>query len=381
MSQTDTAQERTEQATPKRLADARRKGQVARSKELTTALVMLVGAAVLLVGGPGVAGTLASSMRRILSLPRERLLDEQTLFSEFGAAVMQGGLAVLGLLAILAITAIGASVALGGWSFSTQALGFKFERIDPLKGLGRIFSVRGLVELAKALGKFALVAAFAGVWLSFIAPELLSLGYRSIREALSSAGWLALWSLLLLSTTLLIIAALDVPFQLWQHAKNLRMTRQEVRDEQKDTDGRPEVKARIRQLQQQQANARMLDAVPDASVVITNPAHFAVAVRYDAATMAAPVVVARGRDLVAARIREIARENDVPLFEAPPLARALFRHTRVGQAIPFELYKACAQVLAYLVQLDNWRRGGPWPERPTPDVDPTLDPVNEESEA
>ena len=238
-----------------------------------------------------------------------------------------------------------------------------------------MFSVRGLVELAKALGKFALVGVVAALWLRVIAPELLSLGYHSIRSALVDAGWMALWSLLLMSTALLLIAGLDVPFQLWQHSKNLRMTRQEIRDEQKDTDGRPEVKARIRQLQQQQANARMMDAIPEASVVITNPEHYAVAIRYDGAAMAAPVVVARGRDRIAARIREIARQHEVPIFHAPPLARALFKHTRLGQPIPFQLYKACAQVLAYLVQLDQWRQGGPWPERPTPEVDPELDPA------
>lgn len=371
----DSAQERTEQATPKRLAEARRKGQVARSRELTTAMVMLIGGAVLLISGPGIGDAFAGTMRRIMTLPRERLLADDTVLSEFGLAVANGGSSILGLMAVLAVTAIGGSVMLGGWSFSTDAMGFKTERINPIKGLGRLFSLRGLVELGKALGKFALVAAFAAVWLKIIAPELLSLGYQSLQDALPGAGQLALWSFLLLSSALLVIAGLDVPFQLWQHAKNLKMTRQEIRDEQKDTDGRPEVKARIRQLQQQQANARMMDAVPDASVVITNPEHFAVAIRYEGATMAAPVVVARGRDQIAARIREIARENEVPIFHAPPLARALFAHTRLGQQIPLQLYKACAQVLAYLAQLDEWRRGGPWPARPTPDVDPELDPA------
>ncbi|MEO1037369.1 MAG: flagellar biosynthesis protein FlhB [Pseudomonadota bacterium] len=377
MSQKDTAQERTEQATPKRLADARRKGQVARSKELTTALVMVSGAAVMLVGGSTIVEGFAETMTTVLSRAPTQLTGDGAMLETLVGAVARLGLALLPLFAVLVAAAILASVALGGWSFSVQALGFKFERIDPLKGLGRVFSLRGLVELGKALGKFALVGLCAAAWLRLLAPQLLSLSFRSLREALTEVGWLALWSLLLLSATLILIALVDVPFQLWQHTKNLKMTRQEVRDEQKDTDGRPEVKAKIRQLQQQQANARMMEAVPEANVVITNPEHYAVAVRYDAATMAAPVVVARGRDLVAARIREIARRHEVPVFHAPPLARALFRHAKLGQQIPFQLYKACAQVLAYLVQLDEWRRGGPWPDRPIPDVDPSLDPAAE----
>ncbi len=381
MSKQDTAQERTEQATPKRLDEARKKGQVARSKELTTALVMIVGAAFLLLGGAELGSALSNMMTRLLSLPREALLSDATLASELAHAVGASGTALLVLFAALAAAAIGASVALGGWSFSTQALQFKTERISIPKGLKRIFSVRALVELAKALGKFLLVGACAALWLRYLVPELSSLAYRSLAEGLVSAGQLALISLLLLSSTLLLIALVDVPFQLWQHAKNLKMTLQEVRDEQKDTDGRPEVKARIRQLQQQQATARMMDAIPDANVVITNPDHFAVAIKYDASTMVAPVVVAKGRDRIAERIKALATEHNVPIFNAPPLARALHRHTRLGQQIPYQLYKACAQVLAYLLRLDEWRRGtGPWPDRPAPDIDPELDPAHEASD-
>ncbi|MEM1261494.1 MAG: flagellar biosynthesis protein FlhB [Pseudomonadota bacterium] len=381
MSQQDTAQERTEQATPKRLADAKKKGQVARSKELATALVMIVAALYMLLGGPAIGAALGASMERLLTLPRQRLLNAETMLHEFSWALGTAGLSLISLFACLAVAAVFASVALGGWSFSTQALGFKWERLDPIKGLGRIFSARGLIELAKAMGKFLLVGAAAVVWLHLLSPELLSLSYRNVGEALAAVGELAAWSLLLLSATLILIALIDVPFQLWQHAKNLRMTRQEVRDEQKDTDGRPEVKARIRQLQQQQASARMMDAVPDASVVITNPDHYAVAVRYDAETMAAPVVVARGRDLLAEKIKERAHAHRVPVFEAPPLARALFRHARLGQQIPYQLYRACAEVLAYLARLDSWRTGEPWPERPVPEVDPTLDPATSGSGA
>jgi len=359
MSQQDSFQERTEQATPKRRLDARRKGNVARSRELTTMVVMLSGSSLLVMFGHAFGARIVGLFQQTLSLPRERLLDVGYMVYHFTGSAQTMLQTLAPLFLVLVVAALLSSVALGGWSFSVQALGFKFERISIPKGLKRIFSVRGLVELSKALAKFSLIAVAGIYWMRFMADELMGLSYESIEVALLHAGAICMKSLLILSTTLILIAGADVPFQLWHHSKNLKMTRQEVRDEQKDTDGRPEVKSRIRMLQQQQATRRMMEAVPDASVVITNPTHFAVALKYDSEKMSAPVVVAKGKDLIAERIRNIAIENDVMLFSAPPLARVLFRSTKIGQQIPYELYRAVAQVLAYVFQLkDRTHFGG-----------------------
>ncbi len=369
MSQKESFQERTEQATPKRLADAKKKGQIARSRELTTTVVMLAGGGILVASGSEIGSRLLKVLYTSFSFSREALFDPRTMLTQFSEAVFSMLIALLPLFGALSAAAILASVALGGWAFSPQSLGFKLERISIPKGLKRIFSVRGLVELSKALAKFGLIAVVAYFYLNYLREELIGLSFESPRQALAHAADICLKSLFLLSLTLIVVAAIDVPFQLWQHQKNMKMSRQEVRDEQKDTDGKPEVKAKIRMLQQQQANARMMEEVPNANVVITNPTHFAVAIKYSSDEMDAPVVVAKGRDHIAARIREIAKENNVPMFEAPPLARVLYRTTRVGKQIPYELYKAVAQVLAYVIQLADYYKGGRYPQRPDAHVD------------
>ncbi len=372
MSQSESGQERTEQPTPKRLLDARRKGDVARSRELTTMIVMLSGSVLLLINGGDLAERLTQVLHNTLTFTRADLDTPNFLVDQFVGSIWSGLTSLFPLLVVVTVAAIFGAVALGGWSFSASALAFKGERLNALKGLKRIFGVKGLVELAKALAKFGLVAVFAAFWLSYLYEDLKALSYSPTGPGLLEAGWLCLQSLLLLSLTLILIAAVDVPFQLWQHAKKLRMTRQEVRDEQKETDGRPEVKSRIRALQQQTANARMMDSVADADVVITNPTHYAVAVQYDADSMAAPKVVAKGRGEIARRIRELAAEHKVPLFSAPPLARVLYRTVKVGREIPYDLYKAVAQVLAYVMQVADFIAGrGPHPSKPTPDVDET----------
>lgn len=370
MSQGESFQEKTEQATPKKLKDAQKKGTIARSRELTTTIVMLAGSGTLVISGSMMGNTLASTLTSSLTVTRAEIMDENFLTAHFANAVMSNLGALSPLLIILAVAAIGASIALGGWTFSPASLGFKAERISIPKGLKRIFSVRGLVELSKALAKFLLVGAAAVAWLWHMSSELSALAYESTQQALLHAGEICLTSLLLLSLTLILVAAVDVPFQLAQHSKKMRMTLQEVRDEQKDTDGRPEVKSRIRALQQQMANARMMEDVSDADVVITNPTHYAVAIKYDAGEMAAPIVIAKGKNLIAARIREIAAENDITLYSAPPLARVLYKTTKLGNPIPYELYRAVAQVLAYVFQMADFFKGQcPYPDRPELSVD------------
>ena len=242
---------------------------------------------------------------------------------------------------------------MGGWSFSLETISFKLEKLDPIKGLARIFSLKSLVELAKALAKFVLLLGAAILVFFSIDQQLLSLSSMTPKAAGLEAATILVQVLLILSATMILIVALDVPFELWNHSKQLRMTKQEIRDEMKETDGNPQVKQRIRTLQRQLAEGRMMDDVKTADVVITNPTHYAVALQYLDRPGSAPKVVAKGKDLTALRIRSIATDCDIPIFEAPPLARALYRSTEIGYEIPHVLYMAVARVLAYVFQLKS----------------------------
>lgn len=366
-------QDRTEQATPKRREDARKKGDVPRSRELTMAGVMLSGAGALLVMAAPAGERIVTGFADAFAIERQAIFDTASMAEALGSGIANAMLGLAPLAVVLIVAVFAGATSLGGWSFSLAAAGFKAERMSPLKGIKRIFSANGLNELLKAIAKFCLVATFALFWLRHSIDELLSLGHQPVTTAIQSAMEICAMSLLVVSTSLILIAAADVPFQLWNYQKKLRMTRTEIRDEFKETEGRPEVKARIRMLQQQAATRRMMEAVPTADVVVTNPTHFAVALKYDEHRMQAPRVVAKGRQLVAARIREVAEKHTVPLFSAPPLARALFRSTDIGQEIPAGLYTAVAQVLAYIFQLRNpGKHGRGSAVRPEPDVDESL---------
>lgn len=373
MSDDKQQQDKTEQATPKRLEDARKKGDVPRSKELTMTAVMLTGASgLLLLAGP-MGTNIVQNMTASLRISRQQAFDPsylpEALVGYMSNALV--GLVPLGMLVLIAVFAGAASI--GGWSFSLSAIAFKAERLSPIKGIKRVFSANGLNELIKALAKFSLVAVAALSWLSYRSEDLLALGRQPIRPAITEAMQIAGVSFLVISTALIFIALFDVPFQLWNYNKKLKMTRQEIRDEQKDTEGRPEVKSRIRTLQQQIATRRMMEDVPNADVVITNPTHFAVALKYEDGVMRAPKVVAKGKELIAARIREIATENKVPLFSAPPLARALFSSTQLGQEIPAGLYTVVAQVLAYVFQIRDLARNAVAIQKPDlPHIDESL---------
>ena len=357
-------QEKTEQATPKRLEEARKKGQVPRSRELTTMAMLIMAAVTLMATGKSMVEQMSDVMRLGLSVERAKVLDPWAVIEIFGAAITQGLLLMTPFLLVMVATALAAPVALGGWAFSGQALAFKTEKLNPLKGLKRIFAARGLVELLKALAKFLLIGGVGAILLMHYMPELMGLGRESVGAGMAHAGDILLKSFIVLSASLILIAAIDVPFQIWDHAKNMKMTRQEVKDEHKNTEGKPEVKARVRQMQHEIAQRRMMEAIPDADVVITNPTHFAVALRYDADKMGAPIVVAKGVELVASQIRTVATANKVPLFEAPPLARALYYSTDIDHEVPSGLYLAVAQILAYVFQLKASARGGPVPNRP-----------------
>jgi flagellar biosynthetic protein FlhB len=369
----DSDQEKTEQPTPKRLQDARDKGQVARSRELGTAAVMVAGSAVLLLGG----GPLAAGMGRLLqgglSLDRSELTNSAAMAPALGHAVVQSLLiATPVLLAVLAASIV-APLALGGWIFSAQALAPKFDRLNPVTGLGRIFGMQGLSELVKALLKLVVVgaiAAAAGWWLM---QDMLALGSMAPAAAVARAAYLLALALLLMSAGLIVVAAVDAPFQWWQHHRQLKMTHEEIRQEFKESDGSPEVKSRIRELQRKYSKRRMMRDVPRADVVVTNPTHYAVALKYDARRMRAPRVLAKGRDLVALEIRRLAEASRVPVFEAPPLARVLHGSTEIGREIPAGLYLAVAQVLSYVYQVQQLSPTlAARLRRPQPAVDPAL---------
>lgn len=364
MAENQDGQEKTEDATLKRQEEAREKGQVPRSKELTTMAMLLMAATGLSLMGERMIAQLGDIMRLGLVVERARIFDRWSVIELFGQAISMALLMLLPFLALMVVTAITAPVALGGWSFSTKSMGFKIEKLNPISGLKRIFAVRGAMELVKALAKFLLIGLIGAMLLWHYLPQLMSLGRENPALGLAHAGQILAKSFLILSASLVLIAAIDVPFQLWDHAKNLKMTRQEVKDEQKNTEGKPEVKARVRTLQREIAQRRMMSEVPNADVVITNPTHFAIALRYNADSMAAPVVVAKGVELIAGQIRTIAAAHEVPVFEAPPLARALYYSTEIEQEVPAGLYLAVAQVLAYVFQLRATARGGPVPVPP-----------------
>lgn len=333
-------------------------------------VVMLSGAAALLLMSGQMANKVVVGFSDSLVIERNRIFDTGYLPEALATAMLNvvWGLAPFALILMVAVFA--SVIPIGGWSFSIKAVAFKPERMNPIKGFKRIFSVNSLMELVKALGKFSVVATVAIVWLWWSIDELLLLGRLPINVAIRNSLEMGGISLLVVSAGLIVITMIDVPFQLWNYQKKLRMTRTEVRDEFKETEGRPEVKSKIRSLQQQAATRRMMEAVPDADVVVTNPTHVAVALKFDDKTMGAPKVVAKGKDLIAARVREIAEENNVPLFSAPPLARVLFRTTKLEQEIPAGLYTAVAQVLTYIYQIrDGFKLGQKFLTPPVPKID------------
>jgi flagellar biosynthetic protein FlhB len=366
--------ERTERPTQKRLDEARKNGQVPRSPELTTAAVVLIAGGGLHFLGRGLGAGLFDIMRSGLSLSRDQVLDDSSAISQFSASAAHALLACAPVLGLTLVAALLAPLAIGGWNLSFGVLAPDFSRLSPAAGFGRIFALRGLVELAKAFAKFALVALVAVTFLWLKTNELLGLGSEPTGAAIGHAISLSGQALLALAGALALIAAVDVPWQLFNHMKSLRMTRQEIRDELKESEGNPEIKGRIRQMQQTVARRRMMQEVPKADVVVTNPTHYCVALRYDEKRMRAPIVVAKGADAIAAKIREVATEHRVPIFEAPPLARALFRSVDLNGEVPARLYVAVAQVLTYVYQLRTAKRAGA-----EPPVPPTIDPSVEET--
>jgi len=373
MAENDQQQERTEQPTARRLQEARQRGQVPRSRELNMAAILIAAAVMLVATRPYIGEQTTELLRNALSVPPESLRDPRSIVSAFGATGIAAMQVFAPLLAGLLVAAVLGGVAIGGWAPSAHPLKPDLNKLNPIKGIKRVFGLRGLVEVGKSLAKAFVVGGVGIGYMALASDGLFRLSVAPIDLALADATSLIATTFLICSMSLILIALVDVPYQIWQHRKQLRMTLKEVKDELKETDGRPEVKSRIRQLQQEAAGKRMLEDVPAADVVVTNPTHFAVALRYADGEMRAPIVVAKGVDNMAGRIRGIADANKVPLFEAPYLARALYWTTEVGAEIPAQLYLAVAQVLTYVFGLRAaHEQGAPWPERPTVDVDEKL---------
>lgn len=357
--------EKTEEASPRRLEKAREDGDVARSRELVTLVILGAGISGLWLTSGSLGTTFGGALQHGLQFDRKSAFDASHMLTQAGSMVLEGLLAIAPFFGMMMLAALVGPIILGGWLFSTKAIAPKFSKLNPLAGIGRMFSTQSLAELTKALAKSLLVGVVAWWVISGHIGDMVALMGEPAHRALPHAIRMIVVDCAVIAATLVIVAMIDVPYQLWSHAKKLRMSREDLRQEHKESEGDPHVKANIRRMQQQVAKRRMMAEVPKADIVVTNPTHFAVALKYRDGDMRAPIVVAKGSDLVAQRIRELAKEHNVAVLEAPPLTRALFKHTRLGDEIPAGLYTAVAEVLAWVYQLKRWKdEGGDAPRTP-----------------
>ncbi len=365
MAEGDSSQEKTEEPTARRLEKARQDGQIPRSKELSTSLVLIVGALALWAFGRTIFDGAKNIITYNFSIERAHLFDEKQMLIHFTASVVEAIVSITPIMIALVVAAIFGPLALGGWMMSGKSLLPKLSRISPIAGFKRMFGMKSLVELLKSWAK-VLVIAFCTLGLFYwLKDTVLFINQEPTEQAIIHAIDLVMMSALILALSTLLVSIIDVPFQIYDFTKKMRMSLQEVKDEHKDTEGKPEVKQRIRKIQYEMSQRRMMQDVPDADVVITNPTHYSVALKYSSDSMGAPLLVAKGIDEVAFKIREIAKEHKVPVIESPALARSVYTYTAVGKEIPEGLYIAIAQVLAYVYQLDQYFKGmGPKPKQP-----------------
>lgn len=353
----DDSQEKTEEASGRKIEKAREEGQIPRSRDLTTTVILLLGSIALYYYADFMGKKFIDMTRENFTLSRETIFDPNAMLGHLASAIYQGLLSMAPFMALMFAASIIGPVALGGWLFSPDALLPKLSRMDPLAGIKRMFSMKSLIELVKALAKVVIILGATILLLKHYSQAMYRMSDESVNVAIIHSIKISAYAVITLSATTLIIAAVDVPLQLWEYAKKLKMSKQELKDESKDTDGKPEVKGRIRQLQREMAQRRMMANVPQADVIITNPTHYAVALQYDPETMATPVLLAKGGDNIALKIREIGKAHKIEIIESPVLARAIFHTTELDAEIPSGLYLAVAQVLAYVFQLRNHRRG------------------------
>ncbi|MCW4455191.1 flagellar biosynthesis protein FlhB [Flavobacterium sp. MXW15] len=368
MSENEQAGEKTEQPTEKRLRDAREQGNIPRSRELATAAVFTAGVLALMVFSGSMARAALGWMRLALSPEPTLRHTPMALFGHAGELLLRLMLAIAPLMVVCVLASFLAPSLMGGLRWSAKSMTPDFKRLNPLAGLKRLYGPEAIAEFIKSLLRVAFVGLAAGLCVWHGIDSLRGLLHQPLERALVNGLGFTLKLVLSTALAMALLAAIDAPYQKWNWRRKLKMTREELRRELKESEGSPEVKGRIRQLQQQMSQRRMMEAVPGADVVVVNPTHYAVALKYEGGRMNAPTVVALGVDEVALRIREVADGNRVAIVSAPPLARALYREGQLGKEIPVRLYSAVAQVLSYVYQLRSWR-SGPMPPQPAFEVD------------
>ena len=368
MAEQDTSQERTEEPTAKRLEKAHEDGQVARSQELSVAAMMIGAASFMYLFGDNLLTGLSDLFTAGFVFDRKAIFSDNLLPAAFGSHALQSMLVLTPLFLFTVVIALGSAGIIGGYLFSFKSLAPKLSKVSPLQGFKRMFGLKAVVDLIKALTKFSLVGLVLYLVVSQSFSAITQLGFMSVEPAMASAGEMIARGTILVTLTLIIAAAIDIPYQIHEFNKKIRMTKQEVKDELKDTEGRPEVKAQIRRKQREMALGSMLEAVADADVVIVNPEHFAVALSYDPSSDSAPILVAKGVDFIAENIKQKAGESGVTVFSSPSLARALYFTTDINQSVPEALYHAVAQVIAYVFSLNGFKPGAKASTKPDPQV-------------
>jgi flagellar biosynthetic protein FlhB len=373
MAENENGTEKSEQATSEKLQKSKDKGQVARSKELATASVLIAAALSVFVLGDKLAYELSVMMKGAFIFERSELFYPEQMWLSLAEAFNGLGFPMFIILLMLFIISILGSSLLGGMLFSTDALMPKFSRISPKAGLKRMLGMQAWVELLKSILKLVVVISVSWAILATTFDKILHLSVSPLPGSAFEALDMLSWMFLLLCMSLLIIVAVDVPYQIYKHSNELKMTKQEVKDELRNSEGKPEVKQRIRQLQYEMSQRTMMKDVPDADVIVTNPSHYSVALKYDQTGDRPPYVVAKGVDFMAFKIREVARENQVQILRSPQLCRAVYHTTEIGEDIPEELFIAIAKILAYIYQLEQFRKGKSGRPKKLPDEIPIPD--------
>ncbi|WP_312512297.1 flagellar biosynthesis protein FlhB [Massilia sp.] len=378
----DSDAEKTEDASPRRIEKAREEGDVPRSRELATFAVLMTAGACLWAFGGMLAETLGRVLKSGLSLDREQVYNPGILIERVFNDIVTVMLACLPIVGAIMLIALVSPLLIGGWLFSSKAFMPNIMKLNPLKGIGNMFSKNSLVELVKAIAKTIVVGIVAYIVISGQKEAMLGLAVEPLGESSAHTLTMIAKSFLFIVGALGVIALIDGPYQIWHWNNKLKMTRQEMIQESKESDGNPQIKGKIRQMQREMARGRMMQNVPTADVIVTNPTHYAVALKYADGQRGAPRVVAKGIDDVAAKIRELGAEHKVAMLEAPPLARALYKHVEIDEEIPEKLYSAVAEVLAYVYQLRAYKKGeGDYPDRPRKlKVPDELDPLNPASQ-
>lgn len=351
MAENEDGTEKTEDASAKKLKEARDKGNLARSKDLSSAMLLLIAAASLYATGTLVARDMSFVFSLNFILDRADIFDTSKMATHLSDSSIAMIDSMLVMMLIMFVAGIIGSIAIGGLSFSWEPVRPKLSKMNPIAGLKRMFSKNSLVELFKSIAKVSLVLGVAAFVLNIYLPEMLGVPFESLATAVEHTIDITIWAFIFVSCAVLLIAAIDVPYQAWAHKDRLKMTKQEVKDEYKNAEGDPQIKARVRQLQRQASMRRMMEDVPKADVIITNPTHFSVALKYETGAKGAPVLLAKGNDFVALKIREIAAFHEIPVVQSPVLARSIYHHTEIGAEIPTGLFQSVAQILAYVYQL------------------------------